>query len=81
LDHALVKGVACELVAETQQPLSRQSLADITARARKALGQPVSRSTVWRMLTTDAIKPWRYKYWIFPRDPHFAEKARPILDL
>src|SRR5262250_2124787 len=24
LDHALVKAVACELVAETQQPLSRQ---------------------------------------------------------
>ena len=27
LDHALVKAVACELVAETKQPLSRQSLA------------------------------------------------------
>jgi hypothetical protein len=81
LDHALVKGVACELVAETNQPLSRQSLADITARARPALGKPISRSTVWRILDTDAIKPWRYKYWIFPRDPHFAEKAGPILDL
>jgi hypothetical protein len=81
LDHALVKAVACELVAETAQPLSRQSLADVTARAQKALGKPISRSTVWRILATDAIKPWRYKYWIFPRDPHFAEKAGPILDL
>jgi hypothetical protein len=81
LDQALVKAMACELVAETQQPLSRQSLADVTARAHKALGKPLSRSTVWRILDTDAIKPWRYKYWIFPRDPHFAEKARPILDL
>jgi hypothetical protein len=81
LDPALVKGLACELVAETQQPLSRQSLADITARACKALGKPISRSTVWRMLDTDAIKPWRYKYWIVPRDPHFAEKAGPMLDL
>jgi hypothetical protein len=81
LDHALVKAVACELVAETKQPLSRQSLADITARAQRALGKPISRSTVWRILATDAIKPWRYKYWIFPRDPHFAEKAGPILDL
>jgi hypothetical protein len=36
---------------------------------------------VWRILNTDVIKPWRYKYWIFPRDPHFAEKAGPILDL
>lgn len=81
LDHALVKAVACELVAETQQPLSRQSLADVTARVRTVLGTPISRSTVWRILDTDAIKPWRYKYWIFPRDPHFVDKAGPILDL
>jgi hypothetical protein len=81
LDHALLKALACERVAETQQPLSRQSLADITARARNALGKPISRSTVWRILATDALKPWRYKYWIFPRDPDFAEKAGPILDL
>jgi hypothetical protein len=81
LDHALVKAVACELVAETEQPLSRQSLADVTVRAQQVLGKPISRSTVWRILATEAIKPWRYKYWIFPRDPHFAEKAGPILDL
>jgi hypothetical protein len=81
LDHALVKGVACDLVAETQQPLKGQSLADITARARKALGKSISRSTGWRMLDTDAIKPWRYQYWIVPRDPHLAAKAGPILDL
>jgi hypothetical protein len=77
----LVKAVACELIAETKQPLSRQSLANVTARARKALSKPISRSTVWRILDTEAIKPWRYKYWSFPRDPHFAEKAGPILDL
>lgn len=81
LDHALVKAAACELVAETKQPLSRQSVADVTARARVALGKPISQSTVWRILDTDAIKPWRYKYWIFPRDPQFAEKAGPILEL
>ena len=68
-------------MAETKQPLSRQSLADVTARACNTLGKAVSRSTVWRILATDAIKPWRYKYWIFPRDPHFADKAGPILDL
>jgi DDE superfamily endonuclease len=76
-----VKAVACELVAETKQPLRRQSLADVTARTRNALGKPISRSTVWRILDTDAIKPWRYKDWIFPRDLRFAEKAGPILDL
>jgi hypothetical protein len=56
-------------------------LADLTTRAHYALGKPISRSTVWRILDGDAIKPWRYKYWIFPRDRRFAEKAGVILDL
>jgi len=76
-----VKAVACELVADTEQPLSRQSLGDVTARVQRVLGKPMSRSTVWRILSQDAIKPWHYRYWIFPRDPQFAEKAGPILDL
>jgi hypothetical protein len=80
-DHAVVKALACERVAVTGEPLSRQSLEDLTSRARKALGKPISRSTVWRILDEDAIKPWQYEYWIFPRDPQFLEKAGPILDL
>lgn len=80
-DEAGVKALACEVVYQTQRPLSRQSLADVTGRACTALGQPVSRSTVWRILDADAIKPWRYSYWLFPRDPQFAETAGVILDL
>ena len=80
-DHALVKALACERVAETGEPISLQFLDDLTARARKALGKVISPSTVWRILDKDAIKPWRYEYWIFPRDPQFMEKAGPILDL
>jgi hypothetical protein len=56
-------------------------LDDLTSRAQKALEKPISRSTVWRILDEDAIKPWQYEYWIFPRDPQFLEKAGPILDL
>ena len=80
-DHALLKALACERVAETGEPISRQSLADLTSRAQRTLNRPISRSTVWRILDEDAIKPWQYKYWIFPRDPKFLEKAGPILDL
>jgi hypothetical protein len=69
------------VVAETKQPLSRQSLADVRSRAQQTLQKPISRSSVWRILGSDAIKPWRYQYWLFPRDPRFAEKAGPILDL
>jgi len=81
LDQALVKAAACELVHETQLPLSRLSTTDVATRVVAALGKPISSTTVWRILAADAIKPWRYKYWIFPRDPRFAEKAGPILDL
>jgi hypothetical protein len=35
---------------------------------------------MWRIWAADALKPWRYKDWILPRDPHFAEKAGPMLD-
>jgi hypothetical protein len=69
------------VVAETSLPLSRQSLADLTTRAHYALGKPISRSTLWRILDGDAIKPRRYEHWLFPRDPKFAAKAGLILDL
>jgi hypothetical protein len=81
LDRALVTAIACETVAETKEPLSRQSLADLTRRVNQTLDTPMSRTTVWRTLDEDAIKPWQYEHWIFPRDPAFGEKAGPILDL
>jgi len=73
--------MACETIAETKEPLSRQSLADLVRRSQKALAKRISRSTVWRMLHESAIKPWQYEHWLFPKDPRFAEKAGPILDL
>jgi hypothetical protein len=41
----------------------------------------ISGITIWRWLSKDAIKPWQYRTWLFPRDPQFASKAGPILDL
>jgi hypothetical protein len=80
-DEAVIKAIAREVVAKTRPPLSRQSLADLTTRAHHSPGKPISRSTLRRILDGDAIKPWRYEHWLFPRDPHFAEKAGVILDL
>ena len=76
-----MQAIACEVVCATEQPLSRQSLTDLTQRVRTALSKPISRSSVWRILHSAALKPWQYEYWIFPRDPQFAEKAAVILDL
>jgi hypothetical protein len=80
-DRAVVKAIACEAVSQTRLPLSRLSTTDLAARASTALGRAISPGTVWRILDADAIKPWRYEYWIFPRDPQFSEKAGRVLDL
>ncbi len=81
LDQAQIHALACELIAETEEPLSRQSLSDLVRRSQTVLGKKISRSTVWRMLHEAAIKPWQYEHWLFPKDLRFAEKAGPILDL
>lgn len=41
----------------------------------------ISGITIWRWLSQDAMKPWQYRSWIFPRDPEFSIKAGRILDL
>src|SRR4051794_34144014 len=81
LDRAVVASIACDVVARTGNPLSRQSTTDLAKRAREELNKPISRSTVWRILDGDAIKPWQYKHWIFPRAPDFFTKAAVVLDL
>jgi len=77
-----VKALACQLPAEQDLPFSRFSCADIARQAvQRGIVASISGRTVWRWLDADAIKPWRYRSWIFPRDPRFAEKAGRVLDL
>jgi transposase len=79
---AQVKALACQLPARVGAPLSRWSCPEL---AREAVAQGIaaamSASTVWRWLTREAIKPWQYRSWLFPRDPDFAAKTGRVLDL
>ena len=80
--RAEVKALACELPAETGVPLSRWSAAELAhAAVKRGIVAEVAAITIWRWLREDAIRPWNYRSWIFPRDPRFAEKAGRILDL
>jgi hypothetical protein len=80
--RAEVKALACELPAETGVPLSRWSSAELArAAVKRGIVATVAAITIWRWLREDAIRPWNYRSWIFPRDPQFAEKAGRILDL
>jgi DDE superfamily endonuclease len=77
-----VKALACQLPRERELPLSRLSLSDIRREViQQGIVASISKTTVWRWLSQDAIQPWRYRSWMFPRDPNFAERAGPILDL
>jgi DDE superfamily endonuclease len=74
--------MACALPAEQGVPLSRWSTSELAREAvTRGIVEQISGVTVWRWLSEDAIKPWQHRSWIFPRDPRFAERAGPILDL
>jgi len=74
--------MACALPAEQGVPLSRWSATELAREAvARGIVEQISGVTVWRWLSEDAIKPWQHRSWIFPRDPRFADRAGPILDL
>jgi transposase len=80
--NAEVKALACELPAETGVPLSRWSCAELARQLiLRGVVAFISAATIWRTLRSDAIRPWRHRSWIFPRDPNFAAKAAVVLDL
>lgn len=79
---AQIKALACELPTRAGLPLARWSCSELALQARAAgIVERVSASTVYRWLSADALKPWQYRSWIFPRDPYFAFKAARVLDL
>ena len=80
--EAEIKALACALPAETGVPLARWSRAELAAEAvARGVVDSISPSTVGRWLAADAIRPWRFRSWIFPRDPDVAGKAARVLDL
>lgn len=77
-----IKALACELPSRRGLPLARWSLSELRREAMAhGLVAQISGTTLWRWLSEDALRPWRHRCWIFPRDPAFAVKAGRILDL
>lgn len=74
--------MACELPAALEVPLSRLHVPDIRAEViTRGIVASISESTIWRRLAEDAVRPWTFRSWIFPRDPEFERKAARVLDL
>ena len=81
--RAAVVALACQLPSATGVPLARWSGPELRheLEAQGLVSEPVSVSSLLRILAENPVKPWRYQSWIFPRDPCFEAKARVILDL
>jgi hypothetical protein len=80
--RAQVTVTVCATLKEHELPLSRFSLADLLPVVRCEAGlEALSRSSLARFLREDALKPWQYHYWLFPRDPEFVSRACVVLDL
>jgi hypothetical protein len=77
-----VKALACQLPAKVGKPLARWQCPDLAqAAVESGIVASISGTTIWRWLSSDAIKPWQHRSWIFPRDPDFGPKAARVLDL
>ena len=77
-----IKALACQLPKDLGLPFSRLTRDEIAREAvRRGIVASISGATVWRWLSEDAIRPWCYRSWIFPRAPDFEEKAGAVLEL
>ena len=80
-DRAEAIALACALPAESGVPLSRWSCPELARELATRCQIAASASTIGRWLASDALKPWQHRSWISCRDPAFAAKAAPVLDL
>ena len=77
-----VKALACQLPKDLDLPFSKLTHEEIARQAEsQGIVASISGKTIWRWLSKDAIRPWCYRSWIWPRDPDFERKAAIVLDL
>jgi hypothetical protein len=77
-----IKALACQLPKDLGVPFSRLTRDEIAWQAmERGIVASISGTTVWRWLNADAIRPWCYRSWLWPRDPDFEQKAGRVLDL
>ena len=77
-----VIAIVCETLQQHELPLSRFAMRDLLPIVRREGDLPqLSTSTLQRILDENVLKPWRYRYWLYPRDPEFVPKACVVLNL
>jgi hypothetical protein len=75
-----IKALACEFpaTADPAQPLARWQCPDLARPAVEfGIVAAISGTTIWRWLSSDAIKPWQRRSWIFPPRPRLRTQGGP----
>ena len=73
-----VLAMATRKPATYHGPATRWSLDDVVAALSQHRLQPLSRSSIWRILEEADRKPHRSVYWLNSHDPDFESKAQDI---
>ena len=82
LQRAQMTALACSAPRVYGKPWPRWSgekLAQVAV--EQQIVEHISPGTIRTWLRADKIKPWRYHSWQHSTDPHFVDKATPVLDL
>jgi len=81
-ERVQIVATVCEILHDHELPLSRFSISDLHRIVVEEEGlADLSHGSLARILAENVLKPWRYRYWLFPRDPDFVSKACVVLDL
>src|SRR5215468_1813525 len=82
LQRAQITALACSAPRTHGKPWPRWSgekLAQVAV--EQQIAEHIAPGTIRTWLRADKIKPWRYHSWHHSTDPHFVDKATPVLDL
>ena len=77
-----VISMASSLPQDHDRPVTRWNLDEIAAAFLETLGtDPISRSSIWRILHDVDLKPHKSEYWLNSHDEDFEAKAQTICQL
>jgi transposase len=82
LQRAQITALACSAPRAHGKPWPRwagEKLAQVAV--EQQIVEHRAPGTIRPWLRADKIKPWRYHSWQHSTDPHFVDKATPVLDL
>ena len=71
--HKIVALATCP-PQETNRPVDRWTISDLTKEVIQQKIAEISPSSVWRLLDQAALKPHKWVYWLNSPDPNFEPK-------